>query len=761
MAYTPKPPPPLNELPGGIEIATAADEYELKNGDPSSPAALRAANSPMTTVTAADKQAAETPPPSASSSSPAKQDTPSKSKLGGSWDTKLPDLFDPSKTDYRVNGAKLDRQSLPFMFEVQEPTNSPKGSNSVWQILLPFNPEGYRMVYAPRVSTTMTQGGIYEDNIGIAPPKFSINGVIGLVGTTAIGIGKSLEKEKKSGLQLYHEIEQGLLSFYERFGTYRMDGDKHTYEDATSITGITERYTPELRFYNFCDQEYWLVQINQFTLTRNTQRKHLYQYDIQITGLKRLGKAPKKELDLVIEMTKAAQIRNPEKPAKDVSAFESFMNGMKNITGKMGDLLKKVESLKNQMTQISTAVANFKNGLTELVHAPLDLVKTALETVESVISSINDIGNLPHEFLNDMRGVQRLLMSYQRRPDLFAVPTNSTSNVAMGNTEKSPADTTNTSVKKEILTTPVNLTSEAAQSFTTMNIPEETIFAAADSSQPVAAKQAVITDTDTIISIANKNGADWKQVAMLNDLEYPFIVSSIDQKLTPVLSYGYLNKNTVETDNIIYLSNIYPEPGQFLLVGGTTIVEVESVQYGQTTLTDIIGKAFLAGDVVSVHTGTQNVLMAGDVIAIPGTSSVATPIANTQASFEERLYGIDELLDGDGLQPDYGTGDIVVAKGLTNIEMQLDHRIRTLRGELAQLGHPEYGSLIPTFIGKMNTPVWQQRILIECQMTVLDDPRVDRLGNTAFTMDNSSVYFTADVYLKGQGNPLQISLPIA
>jgi hypothetical protein len=277
----------------------------------------------------------------------------------------------------------------------------------------------------------------------------------------------------------------------------------------------------------------------------------------------------------------------------------------------------------------------------------------------------------------------------------------------------------------------------------------------------VAAKQAVITDTDTIISIANKNGADWKQVAMLNDLEYPFIVSSIDQKLTPVLSYGYLNKNTVETDNIIYLSNIYPEPGQFLLVGGTTIVEVESVQYGQTTLTDIIGKAFLAGDVVSVHTGTQNVLMAGDVIAIPGTSSVATPIANTQASFEERLYGIDELLDGDGLQPDYGTGDIVVAKGLTNIEMQLDHRIRTLRGELAQLGHPEYGSLIPTFIGKMNTPVWQQRILIECQMTVLDDPRVDRLGNTAFTMDNSSVYFTADVYLKGQGNPLQISLPIA
>jgi len=761
MAWNPKPPGALPGMTDDSQDAKDLDaatrkSYEVNDESPITP-------TPSKHTTPEDKKAATTPPPTASSSSPAKQDTPTKSKSGGSWDTKLPDLFDPSKTDYRVNGAKLDRQSLPFMFEVQEPSNSPKGSNSVWQILLPFNPEGYRMVYAPRVSTTMTQGGIYEDNIGIAPPKFSINGVIGLVGTTAIGIGKSLEKEKKSGLQLYHEIEQGLLSFYERFGTYRMDGDEHTYEDATSITGfgITERYTPELRFYNFCDQEYWLVQVNQFTLTRNTQRKHLYQYDIQMTGLKRLGKASKNELDLVKEMTEATQIRNPEKPAEDVSAFESFMSGMKNITGKMGELLNKVEFLKSQMTQISTAVANFKNGLTELVHAPLDLVKTALETVESVISSMNDIGNLPHEFLNDMRGVQRLLMSHQRRPDLFAVPTNSTSNVAMGNTEKSPADTTNTSVKKEILTTPVNLTSEAAQSFTTMNIPEETIFAAADSSQPVAAKQAVITDTDTIISIANKNGADWKQVAMLNDLEYPFIVSSIDQKLTPVLSYGYLDKNTVETDNIIYLANIFPEPGQFLLVGGTTIVEVESVQYGQTTLTDIIGKAFLAGDVVSVHTGTQNVLMAGDVIAIPGTSSTATPIANTQASFEERLYGIDELLDGDGMQPDYGTGDIVVAKGLTNIEMQLDHRIRTLRGELAQLGHPEYGSLIPTFIGKMNTPVWQQRILVECQMTVLDDPRVDRLGNATFTMDNSAVYFTADVYLKGQGNPLQISLPIA
>lgn len=647
---------------------------------------------------------------------------------------------------------------MPFMFEVQEPDNSPKGSNAMWHMLLPNNPEGYRMIYTPRATTTMTQGGVYEDNIGLAPPKFQINGVFGIAGTTLIGVAKSLEKEKKDGMQLYHEFEQNMLSFYERFGTYRMDGTEHTFEDATSVTGfgMTETYKPELKFYNFCDQEFWVVQINQFTLQRNTQRRHLYQYDIQMTGLRRLGKSDKhlKEGDLLQQMYQAKKLRDPKDAEKKVSAFESFMNGMKNLTGKMGALMGKVEALKSQMTQISTAVANFKNGLTELVHAPLDLVKTALATVDSIINSINDIGDLPHEFLNDMREVKRLLMSYGKKPELFSIPTTSTSNVAKGATE--------TQDKKEILTKDVKLTATAAESFTNMNIPEETIFANEDTTKPVAIRQQAIKDNDTILTIAAKTGADWKQIASVNNLEYPFIVQTVEQQLTPALAYGRLARSTKPTGALLAIEGIAPVSGQKLLIAGITIVEVEAIQYGEVVITAPIGKSYYEGETVTLHQQQLAVVKAGDTISIPGDkTSATTPIANSQSTFEEQMYGIDEALDVEGNMPDQGTGDIVLAKGMDNMEMQLRHRMMTLRGELTELGHPEYGSLVPTFIGKANTPVWQERILIECQLTVLDDPRVDRLANTTFVIDNTGVFFAADVYLVGQGNPLQISLPIA
>ena len=695
-------------------------------------------------ATAADTQAATTAQRPDASSSPSKQGTaPAKAKPGGSWDTKL---------DYQFNRA-TGRQELPFMFEVQEPANSPKGANAVWQILLPVNPEGYRMVYTPRASTALTQGGVFEDNIGIAPPKFSISGVIGVVGTTLVGIGKSLDKEKKNGLQIYHEIEQGLLSFYERFGTYRMDGEEHTTTDATRGNG-KEVIAPELRFYNFCDQEYWVVQVNQFTLTRSTQRRQLYQYDIQLTGLHRLGKNDKKmsEWDVMNQVFDASSVRDPYTEAESVSAFETFMQAMKNTTGKMGELLNKVSLLKGKMTEIATAVADFKNGLTDLVHAPFDVVRTAIEATDAIIASINDIGTLPHEFLNDMRETKRLLLSYQRQQQMFGVPTSYTSTNETGTTE---------TTKHEIVTQNVNLTAVAAETFTTMNIPEETIFSKEEAVTPVAISQQPISDNDTILTIAAKTGTDWQQVAAVNGLEYPFIVQNEEQKLSPAEAYSTIAKSISPTDTIIYIENAYPEPGQFLLIGGTTIVEVESVKYGQTCLTEPVGASFYMGEIVSVHTEKLSVLAVGDMIAIPGTSTTSIAISGNQDAFDERLYGIDETLDDDGYMPDDGDGDIVVSRGIANIEMQLAHRIKTLRGELTELGHPEYGSLVPTLIGKMSTPVWHERILVECQMTVLEDPRVDRLANTTFRVDNTTVFFEADAYLKGQGNPLQISLPIA
>lgn len=676
-----------------------------------------------------------------------------KPKYSGSWDNKSPELFDQNHT---VAAGKpestnnINRQALPFMFEVKEAASSPrKGAEAIWHMLLPSNPEGYRMVYSPRVATTFTQGGVYEDNIGLAPPKFVVNGVVGVLGTTVVGMGKSLDNERKTGLQLYHELEQGLLSFYERFGN-RVDGKDHNGNDKITAGG-----EPELRFYNFCDQEYWKIQINQFTLTRNTQRRHLYQYEIQFTGLKRLGIADGifTEKDLLKQMVSSRNVRDPSDAKKKVDAFDKFLQGVKEYTAKISNLINQVKKMQAMMNQIASTVAAFKNGLTALIHLPFDIIKSAREMVGSILKSIHDIGNLPHEFRNDMRDVQRLCMSYESRPEMFSTPTSSTSTTVTGQGE-------DTSAVKEVMTQPINLTADVADSFVTMQIPEDTIFATTDASVPVAAKMVEITDTDTIQSIAAKTGTDWQQIAILNNIEYPFIVMDAAEKMSEVLGYGYLEANVSATDNIIYLTNIYPEPGQMLLIAGSIIAEVESVQYGQTTLTNVVGADLLAGTVVSMHDRVLSVKSVGESIGIPGTTGNSYPVV-TQGTFEERMYGIDEQVNYNGYQPDNGDGDIPSVRGMSNMEMQLSHRIRTMRGELASLGHPEYGSLVPMFVGKPNTPVWRQRILLECMMTAMDDPRVDRLTNIELFSQGISTYFGADVYLKGEGNPIQVSFPIA
>lgn len=219
----------------------------------------------------------------------------------------------------------------------------------------------------------------------------------------------------------------------------------------------------------------------------------------------------------------------------------------------------------------------------------------------------------------------------------------------------------------------------ARKTGTTIAVPEETIYAQGiESYTPVASTLDVAIGSDTIYTVAQRNSVDWKQLAVLNNLEYPYL------------------------------------------------------------------------------------LVTGQQLKIPGTGAGTGQISQspTEEDIETLLFGVDEMLDEDGNMA-ADAGDIAVVSGMENLAMQLLHRIKTLKGELTELGHPDYGSLVPTFIGKTMTPVWQERILLECRMACEADPRVDYVENSRFYNDGTAIFYEGVVFPINNLDPILVQMPIA
>lgn len=60
----------------------------------------------------------------------------------------------------------------------------------------------------------------------------------------------------------------------------------------------------------------------------------------------------------------------------------------------------------------------------------------------------------------------------------------------------------------------------------------------------------------------------------------------------------------------------------------------------------------------------------------------------------------DIMFSSDGFE--YSRGDLATVFGRPNLGQAILHRFNTRQGELAQLGHPDYGSRLHLLIGELN-----------------------------------------------------------
>lgn len=634
----------------------------------------------------------------------------------------------------------IERQKLPFMFETWNGGNAPEKS-----FLLPYSPEGYRIIHPTRANVTQTKGGGWEDNAGLGLPKIYLNGTFGYYGSLPGGGGKHLRMEEKNGWELFKEFEaEVFFSFYRQFGP--------------GGTGKTEGI--DLRFYNFSDEDFFSVQIGRFEIQRSVQRRFLYAYTMEITSLGRIDDSSTAKDSLAEYLAST-----PEPDVDSLRLWGRLLEGYTFVSKVISDAINLINAVSDKLAIVRAAVTGYRQGVSDFIQAPFGLLTDIRKTIDTVLDKVTSLEDLPHEFTDLLRQEKRKVLILEMQPHLFQTPVSSMA-------ASSGAPPVAEIISGELPTGQI----AADEQIVAMDSPETTIFdPSTEFVSDVSVAEEALKSGDTLESVAARvlgDSRQWQRIALLNDLEYPYVVGD-DPLLaaTTSLGEGYLEIPAEVGTRVLRLAGTLVLSSSGLVNAGEVLllqngadfqfVDVEAIDGYDPAVTYLVyplSNSYPAGTKVSRHARRLSVLKPGDKVQIPGGRSDGPTIIGGSDVMAERLYGTDEYLDVDGATGDDGAGDVATVTGLDNLEMQLRHRLMTVRGELAHLGHTGYGSLLPLIIGELGTEVWYERARLEGKIALLQDPRIANVPRVDFSVVGTSVYVDADVIPINQSSSRRLSL---
>ncbi|MEM9556639.1 MAG: GPW/gp25 family protein [Acidobacteriota bacterium] len=112
-----------------------------------------------------------------------------------------------------------------------------------------------------------------------------------------------------------------------------------------------------------------------------------------------------------------------------------------------------------------------------------------------------------------------------------------------------------------------------------------------------------------------------------------------------------------------------------------------------------------------------------------------------------------------------GRRDLATVAGLDNLQQALIHRLKTHHGELAALGHPEFGSRHHELIGEPNTERTRNLIKLRVLQALRREPRVTsvlRLDvRPAHRPPRDTVRIEAELEIIDQPEPLALVVPFS
>jgi len=111
------------------------------------------------------------------------------------------------------------------------------------------------------------------------------------------------------------------------------------------------------------------------------------------------------------------------------------------------------------------------------------------------------------------------------------------------------------------------------------------------------------------------------------------------------------------------------------------------------------------------------------------------------------------------------TRDLSVADGIDAITQAIANRLKTRKGELASLGHPDYGSKHHDLIGEPNVERTRDLIKLYVLQALRDEPRIEKVLKADVAAEHNppreSVRITLTVRLIRTAAPLNLVIPFS
>lgn len=112
-----------------------------------------------------------------------------------------------------------------------------------------------------------------------------------------------------------------------------------------------------------------------------------------------------------------------------------------------------------------------------------------------------------------------------------------------------------------------------------------------------------------------------------------------------------------------------------------------------------------------------------------------------------------------------GGRDLATADGVDNLEQAIADRLKTRKGELSSLGHPDYGSRHHELIGEPNVERTRNLIKLYVLQALRDEPRIVEVLSATVRAEHSpprdSVRIEIALKVIGTPEPLALTLPFS
>ena len=109
--------------------------------------------------------------------------------------------------------------------------------------------------------------------------------------------------------------------------------------------------------------------------------------------------------------------------------------------------------------------------------------------------------------------------------------------------------------------------------------------------------------------------------------------------------------------------------------------------------------------------------------------------------------------------------DLQVGGGLDNFTQAIANRLKTRKGELAPLGHPDYGSRHHELVGEPNVDRTRDLIKLYVLQALRDEPRIAKVLDVAVVAEHDpprdSVRITLSVRLVRQATTVNLVIPFS